>query len=746
MITSGEMHSFEKQELNLYRLLHCMKNSEEDVLSFDEFSLQNQGQCEDESEEDETKDCATKISSQYIIPTRRSYQKEQIELAVQMLTHLQEYVHQLLLSQDEEENDDDHMYRNKKEFKEDNTNTGPSYDHSYHSADGNLVLEDIQRRLDFITNEVKSTCQFVSNHEMNISDVRGSSTQDESKTDFYDELFGSDSESQDDTDHDIDGVFSIEDDLGIEDVVPIENLEQKKVAFDETQATSPRNTTARTNHNRTPKPSSSSKVATQDDDEKLQHEISAMAEQLKQSTLHINSTLSTQNVHLDTMETLAQTNLDSTKDVTDNVTEHNKQYGWKKTTSRWLVFFLVLISFIICFWIVRIIPKRSEACIFNCSQHQYDRQRKGRDDHRGREDTNYAQQRHGYQSQEDENRQAAHETSSRTVDPKYSFCKDASNNEAQSDRQSCTIPQNLKVHSRSMERVHEQIDGFDGAEGFALKSKVKRYHTNLERAKLEHDDIAKNRVKDGWDENVSIVDGREETTNIIDSDTEMDDDDAVGNDDYYYADDQPIDDDDVDNDDYNHADYQQIDDDVVGNNGNTAGNDDYNHANNNDIVDNDHGADAVGNDHDDDTAGNADDQPIDEDAVGNDDDDDEYYYSEARDEVQETEYDDQSTIYLEASHAAAIGDSFKLQEYFQQGHLNVLYVRDANGWQIIHEVARSGDVNTMEIILSHAEYKDEMINARTGPDGDGWSVVQLAREFHGIDHPFVLYLEENGAV
>jgi len=272
-----------------------------------------------------------------------------------------------------------------------------------------------------------------------------------------------------------------------------------------------------------------------------------------------------------------------------------------------------------------------------------------------------------------------------------------------------------------MERVHEQIDGFDGAEGFALKSKVKRYHTNLEMAKLEHDDIAKNRVKDGWDENVSIVDGREETTNIIDSDTEMDDDDAVGNDDYYYADDQPIDDDD------------------------TVGNDDYNHANNDDIVDNDHGADDVGNDHDDDTAGNTDDQPIDEDAVGNDD-DDEYYYSEAGDEIQEAEYDDQSTIYLEVSHAAAIGDSFKLQEYFQQGHLNVLYVRDANGWQIIHEVARSGDVKTMEIILSHAEYKDEMINTRTGPDGDGWSVVQLAREFHGIDHPFVHYLEENGAV
>jgi len=324
-----------------------------------------------------------------------------------------------------------------------------------------------------------------------------------------------------------------------------------------------------------------------------------------------------------------------------------------------------LVSFIICFWIVRIIPKRSEACIFNCSRHQYDRKRKGWDDHHDREDTDYAQQQQRYQSQEDGNRQAAHETSSRTVDPKYSFCKDTPNNEAQSDRQSsCTTPQDLKIHSRTMERVHEQIDGFDGAEGFALESKVKRYHTNLERAKLEHDDIAKNRVKDGWDENVSIR--TEETTDIIDSDIEMDDDDdAVDDDDYYYADNQSIDDD-------------------------------------------------------------------------NEEDDD--------DKVQETEYDDQSIIYREASHAAATGDSFKLQEYLQQGHFNVLNVRDVNGWQIIHEVARSGDIDTMEIILSHVEYKDEMINVRTGPDGDGLSVVQLARELHGIDHPMVHYLRENGAV
>jgi len=74
-------------------------------------------------------------------------------------------------------------------------------------------------------------------------------------------------------------------------------------------------------------------------EETLEHEITQMATQLKQSSLSIKATLASQNSNLTEMETLAQANLDRTKDITDKVEERVRASGWRKSVKRWITFF-----------------------------------------------------------------------------------------------------------------------------------------------------------------------------------------------------------------------------------------------------------------------------------------------------------------------------------------------------------------------------------------------------------------------
>ncbi len=110
----------------------------------------------------------------------------------------------------------------------------------------------------------------------------------------------------------------------------------------------------------------------QQEEQLLQQEITEMATQLKQSTMNINTTLTFQNLELDNVETLAICNLDKTKNIQEDVTEHVKVTGWKKNVGRWIVFFLILGTWIFCFLMIRVIPKRQNTCFFFCESNERD--------------------------------------------------------------------------------------------------------------------------------------------------------------------------------------------------------------------------------------------------------------------------------------------------------------------------------------------------------------------------------------
>lgn len=93
--------------------------------------------------------------------------------------------------------------------------------------------------------------------------------------------------------------------------------------------------------------------------EALEEELASMAERLKSSTLAMNATLQTQTKDLGEMEELAQTNLDTvaatTKKVEDRLT---KKRGWRKTLVTWSLIATVLGTWVLCFMVMRTVPKR----------------------------------------------------------------------------------------------------------------------------------------------------------------------------------------------------------------------------------------------------------------------------------------------------------------------------------------------------------------------------------------------------
>ena len=93
--------------------------------------------------------------------------------------------------------------------------------------------------------------------------------------------------------------------------------------------------------------------------ELLEVELSDMASRLKHSTLAMNVTLQTQTKDLDDMETLAQNNLDTVTDTTKKVEDRlTRNKGWKKRLATWSLIGTVLGMWIVCFMIMRTVPKR----------------------------------------------------------------------------------------------------------------------------------------------------------------------------------------------------------------------------------------------------------------------------------------------------------------------------------------------------------------------------------------------------
>ena len=96
---------------------------------------------------------------------------------------------------------------------------------------------------------------------------------------------------------------------------------------------------------------------------------------------------------------------------------------------------------------------------------------------------------------------------------------------------------------------------------------------------------------------------------------------------------------------------------------------------------------------------------------------------------------------IDVHRIASMGRLADVMYAFQLSPLSILK-RDENGWQPIHEAARSGHLNVVKFFVE----KGVPINSRTGKDGNGGSVLWWAQRFHGDNHPLIQYLKENKAI
>ena len=93
----------------------------------------------------------------------------------------------------------------------------------------------------------------------------------------------------------------------------------------------------------------------------------------------------------------------------------------------------------------------------------------------------------------------------------------------------------------------------------------------------------------------------------------------------------------------------------------------------------------------------------------------------------------------EVAHAAAVGD-MDILSYYATTKNDLLHKKDVNGWRPIHEAARGGHQDAVELLIKHGA----RVNDRAGKYGP--SVLGLVTQNHGRDHPLVDYLTKLGAL
>lgn len=93
----------------------------------------------------------------------------------------------------------------------------------------------------------------------------------------------------------------------------------------------------------------------------------------------------------------------------------------------------------------------------------------------------------------------------------------------------------------------------------------------------------------------------------------------------------------------------------------------------------------------------------------------------------------------ELAHAAATGDIDLIVRY-SKNNKEALHEKDKNGWQPIHEAARAGHLDVVQLLVGHGADVNEKTNF-----GEGLSLMQLVLEHHGEEHPLYDYLASVGA-
>ena len=92
------------------------------------------------------------------------------------------------------------------------------------------------------------------------------------------------------------------------------------------------------------------------------------------------------------------------------------------------------------------------------------------------------------------------------------------------------------------------------------------------------------------------------------------------------------------------------------------------------------------------------------------------------------------------AHAASTGDVDTIVQ-FASTERHLLHQTDKNGWLPIHEAARGGHLDVLELLVEHGAD----INARTH-SGKGSTPMNLAVDSHGLEHEIVEYFSSLGAL
>lgn len=98
-----------------------------------------------------------------------------------------------------------------------------------------------------------------------------------------------------------------------------------------------------------------------------------------------------------------------------------------------------------------------------------------------------------------------------------------------------------------------------------------------------------------------------------------------------------------------------------------------------------------------------------------------------------------------AHQAAQNGDIAELRDIVNKSGVNVgkiVNARDSNGWTPLHEGARGGHKEVVELLVQ----KGANINERTGEDENGGTALWYAIDTHGKKHPVVKFLKKIGAL
>lgn len=96
----------------------------------------------------------------------------------------------------------------------------------------------------------------------------------------------------------------------------------------------------------------------------------------------------------------------------------------------------------------------------------------------------------------------------------------------------------------------------------------------------------------------------------------------------------------------------------------------------------------------------------------------------------------------QVAHAAATGDVDTISHFANtEENKHLLHHPDSNGWMPIHEAARGGHKNVVELLIQHGAD----INLRTHA-GTGATPLNLAVENHGLEHELVEYFVSLGAL